>query len=272
MSSDSKENKMSAVELGTVQNSLHPQNESTLKKIEEMAVEQKNEYGKKLILKLTKVKDFELDGKCINFFLLTIVSISAAVFGFFLWYFLCATCSPVTQTIQAFYSDSVYSSAFNNPQGGLHICQSFFQGSKIQCGQISAATLSPSMTPKPSAKPTTAVPTTEANDDVATTDDSASDESKFCLIPCVLPGFNCNADYNTFNEGACALASSNELTTFYGSLSGFDCSFASTVSCTYQQIPDTDPAQFFYTPGAPAPISVIYLSCNSVGQAFLNAV
>ena len=54
MSSRSDE-KMSKVELGSVQNSLHShQDESTLKKMEEMAIEKKNDYGRKLILKLTE--------------------------------------------------------------------------------------------------------------------------------------------------------------------------------------------------------------------------
>ena len=262
---------MSKVELGSVQNSLHShQNESTLPETNGRNgyIEKKNDYGRKLILKLTKVKDFVLDDKYVNYFLLAILSISAAVFGIFLWYFLSATCSPVTQTIQPFFSDSVYSAAFNNPQDGLHVCQSFFQASKKECGQITSATLSPSTTPKPTTAPT-AAPTSEGEH---YTDDYSASTAKFCLIPCTLPGFDCNADYNTFNQNACAQAGSSELTTFYGSLSGFDCSFASTVSCTYQQIPGTNPAKFFYTPGAPVPISVVYLSCNSVSQAFLNAV
>ena len=262
--------RMSKVELGAVQNSLHPDKESSLQKMEEIILEKKNDYGKKLILKLTKVKDFELDNKYVNYFLLLIVSVSAAMFGVFLWYFLAGTCNPQTQIVQPYYSDSVYSSAFNDPQNGLHICQSFFEGSKQQCGQISAATTNPSMsiTKKPSTAPTLK-PT---SDESFYYDDTNADDSKFCLIPCVFSGFNCEADYNTFNQNACGTATSTELTTFYGSLDKFTCDYASTVSCTYQAIPGTaDPTQFFYK-GAPASISVVYLSCNSVSQAILNAV
>ena len=64
--------RMSKVELGAVQNSLHPDKESSLQKMEEIILEKKNDYGKKLILKLTKVKDFELDNKYVNYFLLLI--------------------------------------------------------------------------------------------------------------------------------------------------------------------------------------------------------
>lgn len=250
------------VEMGTL-NVLHEEDcvrkrEISIASISQQITEHKDEYGKKLIKKLTKVKDFELEGKYVNYFLLLIVGFTAAMFATFLWYFLYETCSPQVKVIEPFWSNAVYASNFNNPQSGLHVCQSFIQASKIQCATVSDRTLSPSAF------------ATHAPTQAPISNTSIDEASTFCLVPCVLPGFDCDKDYDNFNKDACQAAVSSELSTFYGSNTGFSCGEASAVNCAYQAIPNTQ--DFYYGAGSPSTISVVFITCTTVGQAILNSV
>ena len=223
-----------------------------LQSIERMK-ESKDAYAKKLIKTITKTKHFELDAEYINSFLGSIVLVSSGVFGVFLWFFLVQSCGASTQDIGPFWSASTYLSAFQNPQSGLHVCQSFFQASVLTCASIANSGGSPS----------------------GNNTNNTAPSPQFCLVPCVLDGFDCATDYNQFNPQACEAVDSNDLAIYYGNYSDFSCANAinpdgDVISCSAQNIDNPNVNEG--APAVPTTITVSYLVCDSIGQSFLNAV
>jgi hypothetical protein len=222
-------------------------------------VEKEREMGKGFLAKVTKQKvDSSINPHLMNSMLFFFLGGSVAIFAAFFYYFLCLSCSPVTTDIQPYWTDSVYAQAFDAPSAGLHVCQSFFTASILDCAEIDQASGSP--TKQPTSAPVAGVPSPTAKPTSHTT-------PAFCLVPCTLPGFDCNTQYGTFNPGACNAVVAPKLGEFYGNFSDFNCEDASQFSCTAQQALNGEP--FSKTPSS---ITVVYLSCTTLAQSFTNSV
>lgn len=252
-------NRSSAVEMGTVDEGA--MSSKSITDLQNLILQKKNEVGKQLLQSMTKQKNVDLEPIYITLFLIVFIGGSIIIFALFLYYFLYVTCAAKTQTTQPYWTNSLYATTYNNPPLGLYTCQSFFSASITECAQLSQATK------KPTSAPTVAPMPSAPSPPVSAPTIPVPKNTGFCLVPCVLPGFDCSTQYNKFNPSACSAAIAPDLATYYGNFTDFSCSIADPISCTTQ----TGPGGVKYN-DVPAQITVVYLQCTSTAQSFLNAV